>query len=123
MPLKKDKEKEYEKWKKEMKEEGLEPFVRLARWFFNLIDLGKMDIGSIIYTFRHTCELYEMFGISERNKSNIFFSIRAIVDYHDRGEEFRIYWNAAFLGMGYALEIEIMYQKENKRYLFNPYKK
>ncbi|MCL5017332.1 MAG: hypothetical protein M1155_01550 [Patescibacteria group bacterium] len=122
MPVRNDKGKEYEDWKKKMLKEGLEHFIRLTEWFFNLIDLGKMDIGSIIYIFGHTCELYEMFGISDGDR-NIIISIRAVADFHDKGEEFRIRWNSFFLGEAYVLEMEVRNKNENKRYVYNPYEK
>jgi hypothetical protein len=123
MPVRNDRRKEYEDWKKKMLEEELDKFVRLALWFFNLIDVGKMDIGSIIYTFWHTCELYEMFGITDEGKRNIIFSIRAVADFHNKGEEFRIRWNSLFLGEKYVLEMEARNAREKKRYVYNPYEK
>ncbi|MEK7463219.1 MAG: hypothetical protein AAB621_02560 [Patescibacteria group bacterium] len=120
MPVRKNKESEYKAWARAMLEKNMRPIVRLAAWFFNLIDSGKLDIKSIIYTFCHTGELYEMFGISESAKWKIFFSVKAIVEYHDRGEEFRLAWNFYWLKND-ALIIEAIKKTDEKRYIFNPY--
>ncbi len=119
MPVRKEKKAEFKDWQNLMKEKGHEPIVRLAKWFFNLIDLNKLDIKSIIYTFCHTGELFEMFGIRDNDKWQIFFAIKAVVDFHDRGEEFRVAWNFYWLKDS-ILEIEIRYKK-GERYIANPY--
>ncbi|MHB9019510.1 MAG: hypothetical protein ACYC3G_01345 [Minisyncoccota bacterium] len=119
MPVKKEKESEYKAWKKAMLEKNMKPIVRLANWFFNLIDIGKLDIRSIIFTFCHTGELYEMFGIPENQKWQIFFSVKAIVEYHDKGEEFRNAWNFYWLKDS-VLEVEAR-KKPGERYIANPY--
>jgi len=119
MPIRQDKEREYKVWKRAMLEKKQKAIVRLAGWFFNLIDLGRLDIKSIIYTFCHTGELHEMFGVSDNDKWQIYFSIKAIVDYHDKGEEFRNAWNFYWLKDS-VLEIEAR-KKPGERYLANPY--
>lgn len=119
MPIQKGKEKEYAALEKAMIEKGLNSSVRLARWFFNLIDLGKLDIESIIYTFCHTAELYEMFGIRDDEKLRIFFVIKNIAIFHDKGEEFRIAWNIYWLKDNWALIAAK--QMPNQRFIFNPY--
>ena len=119
MPIKKGKEKEYRAWETAMIEKGLNSSVRLSKWFFNLIDLGRLDIESIIYTFCHTAELYEMFGIAKNERCRIFFSIKTVVEYHSKGEEFRVAWNFYWL-KDHALEIEAR-KRPGVRYIFNPY--
>lgn len=119
MPIKNGKAKEYKAWETASKEKGLGSSVCLARWFSNLIDLERLDIKSIIYTFCHTAELYEMFGIQESEKWRIFFSVKAIVDFHDKGEVFRVAWNFYWLKDS-VLEIEAR-KKPGERYVANPY--
>lgn len=120
MPIQKGREKEYKALEKAMIEKGLSSSVRLARWFFNLIDLGRLDIKSIIFTFCHTAELYEMFGIEESEMWRIFFSIKAIIVFHDKGEEFRNAWNSYWLKDDWE-RVESL--KENEKYVINPYMK
>lgn len=119
MPIKNGREKEYRAWEMALNEKGLSSSVRLTRWFLNLIDLGRLDIKSIIYTFCHTKELYEMFDILESEKCRIILVIKAIIEYHDKGEEFRLAWNYYWLKND-ALVIEAM-KKPGARYVFNPY--
>ena len=120
MPVKKDKESEYKAWIKAMLEKKMKPIVRLADWFFNLIDVGKLDIGSIIFMFCHTGELYEMFGITETDKLKIYFSVKAIVEYHDKGEEFRTAWNTYWWQKGAEFKVDSKRMSDVK-YIFNPY--
>ncbi len=119
MPVRKDKKKEYKDWEIFMLEKDHKPIIQLAKWFFNLIDLKKLDIKSIIFTFCHTGELYEMFGISENDKWQIFFSIKAVVEYHDRGEEFRNVWNFYWLKDS-MFDMEAR-KKPGDKYIANPY--
>ena len=118
MPIQKGKEKEYKALEKAMIEKGLNSSVRLARWFFNLIDLNRLDIASIIYTFCHTGELYEMFGIEENEQWRIFFSIKAVILFHNKGEEFRNAWNLYWLKNDWEM---VETQKGQERYVINPY--
>ena len=120
MPVRKDKESEFKDWQRLMTEKGHKPIIRLAKWFFNLIDLNRLDIKSIIYIFCHTCELFEMFGIKDNDKWQIYIAIKAVVDYHDRGEEFRMTWNYYWLKVD-AVEIEMRHREVNKKFTVNPY--
>ncbi|MDO8442760.1 MAG: hypothetical protein Q7S81_00660 [bacterium] len=127
MPARKDREREYKIWQKVMLEKNMRSIVRLVAWFFNLINLGKLDISSIIYIFCRTKELYEMFGILESEKCRIILAIKAVIEYHDKGEEFRLLWNFYWQNFywlkGNAFMIEAIKKSEGKRYVFNPYMK
>ena len=104
MPVMTDKIKEFERWQKEQREEGMQEVVNQVLWVFDLIDSRACDIKSVVGFFLHTGELTEMHGLK---KDHLHLTIKTVSDFHEKGSLFRYFWNNYFKGEEFALKAEM----------------